>query len=465
VAQLSNRAYGCIQALEEKLLPAVLIKGRRQTSKLRDRLQHHCIPAVSVAVIHEGELDWAKTYGSETPGGKAVTSKSLFQSCSISKTIATATALRLVAAGQLELDRDVNEMLHSWQIPANPHTRDAPVTLRWLLSHRAGLNVGGFPGYEPGTLLPSLLQILRGETPSNTEAVRVEAQPGTAFRYSGGGTQVVQQLLEDVAGMPYARLAAREVLNPAQMTESTFAADPPLAVSGHYASCERLPGSYVIQPELAAAGLWSTPTDLVRFAMAIQRSYASHGFIRRDLAQEALKRTADGPTGLGFFLDGHGDQLRFSHSGGNSGFRCHMVAYASLGLGAVVMTNSDNGNPLISEVVNTIADCYAWPDFLVEREQIPLGADILERYSGTYAVRPDAGAPDFEIQIAAGDGVLAVRSPLGPGQLLPESETHFFGAEMPVEFEFKLEDGRAIGFKVSLGGAGMEGRRVEPQSS
>ncbi|HEX5939422.1 MAG TPA: serine hydrolase domain-containing protein, partial [Dehalococcoidia bacterium] len=270
----SDASLKAIEAVERRVLPAVLIKGSRETSTLEEALAQHNVPAVSIAVISGGRLQWARAYGAAHAGGEPVNTRTLFQSCSISKTIATVTALRLVDQRLLDLDRDVNELLTSWRVPDNPYTKGNPVTTRHLLSHRAGVNVGGFPGYEPDGPIPTLGQILRGEPPCNTEALRVDAEPGRAFRYSGGGMQILQQLLEDVSGIPYAKLATREVLNPAGMTRSTFEPSPTGVAAGHDLSGQIMVRSFAILPELAAAGLWSTPSDLARFAVAVQDSYA-----------------------------------------------------------------------------------------------------------------------------------------------------------------------------------------------
>lgn len=460
----TTRSEG-IEAVEHQLLPSVMIEGQRSTSSMAEALEEHNVPAVSVAVIAEGRIEWAHAWGRTTADGSLANSETLFQSCSISKPVAALTTLRLVASGALDLDADVDSLLRSWHIPDNPHTAGNPVTPRWLMSHRAGFNVRGFPGYAIGSQVPTLGQILRGEPPANTDALQVETAPGTAFRYSGGGTQVLQQLLEDLSGLPYSDLAKREVLDVAEMTVSTYEPSPEAAAFGHLASGKPMEGGYGIQPELAAAGLWSTPSDLARLAISMQRAYADDGgIIPRQLARAALTPVGDGPTGLGFFLESDGDRLRFSHNGGNTGFRCHLEAYASLGLGAAVMTNSDNGQILVNRIFNTIADTYGWPGFLTERKVVSVGQEVLDRYSGSYLLRLDEAPDGIPIKVAVGDGLLTFESPLGPGKLLAESETRFFGTQLPVEVEFHREDGQASGFTLVFGGTTtMEATRTDLQ--
>src|SRR6185436_9257568 len=137
----------------------------------------------------------------------------LFQAGSISKPVAAVAALRLVDAGRIDLDADVNDYLVSWKVPANEGWQPR-VTLRHLLSHTGGLTVHGFPGYARGQAVPTLVQVLDGAKPANTAAVRDNAVPGTQSRYSGGGTTIVQQMLIDVMGKPFPALMRELVLDP-----------------------------------------------------------------------------------------------------------------------------------------------------------------------------------------------------------------------------------------------------------
>ncbi len=206
-AEYSPAIEAKIAAVEQGLVPAVRIKGRTTARSVAERMKQDHVPGVTIAVINNYQVEWAKAYGmADAEAARPVTVDTLFQAASMSKPVTAMAALKLVEQGTLNLDVDVNKQLKSWQVPENEFTRQHPVDLRGLLSHTAGLTVHGFPGYKVGEPLPTVPQILDGIKPANTGAVRVNKLPGTGFRYSGGGTTIVQLLLTDVTGKPFAEL-------------------------------------------------------------------------------------------------------------------------------------------------------------------------------------------------------------------------------------------------------------------
>jgi CubicO group peptidase (beta-lactamase class C family) len=244
---------------------------------LADRMVADQVPGVSVAVIHNGATEWALGFGVVRLGGAPVTAETLFQAGSISKLVAAMAALHFVEQGRLSLDSDVNQVLTSWKIPPSAAAPGATVTLRELLSHTAGLTVHGFPGYAENSPIPALVQILDGEKPANTVPIRLEAPPGSRWKYSGGGYTVMQQLLIDVSHQPFPALLHDNVLAPIGMTHSTYEQPLPDVLTAKSATPYKrngapVEGGFHTYPEMAAAGLWSTPTDLARFAIEIQRS-------------------------------------------------------------------------------------------------------------------------------------------------------------------------------------------------
>ena len=343
-------------------------------------------PGVSIAVINDGKLEWARGYGVlEAGGNNPVTTATLFQACSISKPIAAMAALSLVDRGKLDLDEDLNRLLESWKIPQNEFTREKKVTLRRLLSHTAGTTVSGLRGYAADEQVPTLRQILEGVKPANPEAVRIDAVPGTQWRYSGGGFLVLQQLLIDVSHKPFPQIMRELVLQKLEMKQSTYQQPLPLslraqAARGHQPNGEKVNGNWFVYPEMAAGGLWTTPSDLARVVIELQKAKAgkSNRVLSRKMANEMLSdQMQNFPVamvserygrpiknqGLGFRLEGEGRAARFSHHGGNTGYRCFLVAYNDLGQGAVVMTNSDNGFELVQEIIRSIAKEYNWPNY------------------------------------------------------------------------------------------------------
>src|SRR5215469_16449796 len=230
------------------------------------------VAGLSLAVIENYKIVDVKAYGVIAPGSTTpVTPKTLFQAGSISKPVAAAGALSLVQQGKLSLDEDVNKKLTSWKVPENEFTQTEKVTLRRLMSHTAGLTVHGFPGYNVHDPLPTLVQIFNGEKPANTAPIRVDTVPGTKERYSGGGITIEQQLMIDVTGKPFPALMRQTVLDKIGMSDSSYEQPLPparaaMTAGGGYGDGKAVPGKWHVYPEMAAAGLWTTPTDLAKFA-------------------------------------------------------------------------------------------------------------------------------------------------------------------------------------------------------
>jgi CubicO group peptidase (beta-lactamase class C family) len=333
---------------------------------LHDRMTADRVPSISIAVIHNGEIEWAQGFGVAQLDGAPVTAETLFQSGSISKPVAAMAALRLAQEGKLSLDTDVNQALTSWKIPPSAAAPGAVVTLRELLNHTAGLTVQGFPGYAAGTPIPTLVQILNGEQPANTAPVRLEAPPGSRWKYSGGGYTVMQQLLIDVSHEQFAKLMRDAVLAPIGMTRSTYEQPLPMELRAGAATPYNADGTPVAggphtYPEMAAAGLWTTPTDLARYAIEIQRSL--RGDANHVLSAEMTKQmlvTGQGNYGLGLVIGGSPENPYFSHGGINAGFENSLVAYQRTGEGAAVMTNTQGGQQLADAVIRSIASVYGW---------------------------------------------------------------------------------------------------------
>ena len=387
--------------------PVVLAGEPTATRSLQDEMARLHVPGVSIALIRDGKIAWTRGYGVAYEGGPAVTPDTLFQAASISKPVTAMAALRLAERGQLDLDADINTVLTSWKLPPGPG--DTGVTARQLLSHTAGTSVSGFPGYAAGKPVPTLLQVLDGAPPANTKPVRIAAAPGGAWRYSGGGYSVVQQALVDRTRQPFDVLLAETVLTPAGMKDSRFAQPLPPALLAraalpHDEEGQPVAGGPYTYPELAAAGLWTTPSDLARFALDLQRS-AQGG---KGVLSPAMARTMLAPVknryGLGVNVEGEGQALSFAHGGSNTGYQNTLFAYANHGDGAVVMTNGANGSELAGSVLRALAAEYKWPTQQpVQRKAVALDLDAQEKLAGRYVV---PGLGDFTI--ARRDGKLMV---------------------------------------------------------
>jgi CubicO group peptidase (beta-lactamase class C family) len=335
-------------------------------------MQQLNVPGLSVAVIDNFEIVWAKGYGVIESGSTArVSTQTLFQAGSISKPVAATGALYLVEHGKLSLDEDLNQKLVSWKIPENEFTKDSKVTLRRIMSHTAGLTIHGFPGYDIDAPIPTLVQIFNGEKPANTAPIRVDTVPGTKARYSGGGTTIEQQVMIDVTGKSFPTLMNDIVLAKVGMTDSSYEQPLPparAAVTAHgtYVDGKTVHGSWHIYPEMAAAGLWTTPTDLSKFVIEIARS--KHGKSNRILSErmtrEMLTPVMEEPaigleTGLGFFLE-KDNPGQFGHNGGDEGFQALLTMNSESGQGAAIMANSDNGILIESLLLQRIVKEYGW---------------------------------------------------------------------------------------------------------
>jgi CubicO group peptidase (beta-lactamase class C family) len=327
------------------------------------------VPGVSIAVIKDFKVHWAKGYGiADVSSGAAVDADTVFQAASISKPVAAMAALKAVQDGKFTLDTDINTILKSWKLPGDGFTKDRPVTPRGLLSHTSGTGDGfGFPGYEPDAPRPSVVQILDGEKPSNVGKVRLERAPLTGHKYSGGASTIMQLAVTDAIGRPYPQLLSEWVLAPIGMSRSAY--EQPLsperdrnAARGHGGDGRARGVKWHVYPELAAAGLWTTPTDLAKFAIEVQLSLQgrSNKVLSRELVREMVTPVGVGPFGVGFVVMKEGEGWYFGHGGSNWGFQCDLFAHVLKGYGVAIMTNADSGGLVIRELRSRVAAAYGW---------------------------------------------------------------------------------------------------------
>lgn len=332
-------------------------------------LEQFHVPGVSVAVIVDFEVGWTRSWGvADVESGVPATDATLYQAASISKPVAAMASLKAAQVGLFDLDQDVNTILKSWSLRDAPFGGGLAVTPRMLMSHTAGLGDGfGFPGYEPGEPLPTVLQVLDGRPPSPLPAVRLVRPAMTACHYSGGGIEVQQLALTDTVGASFTQIMHDWVLKPIGMTRSTFEQPLPTELERSSARAHDQAGAAMgtrwhVYPEQAAAGLWTTPGDLGRFLVEVQRTLAGHSSLVLD---RATMRNMVTPVGVGQFAVGFavsqlGEGWYFEHGGDNWGFKAQVIGHVAKGYGAVIMTNGDNGQPVISEIQDRVARSYGW---------------------------------------------------------------------------------------------------------
>lgn len=440
------------KAVEENLHYLAVIKGRPDPGmSLADQMSRLHVPGVSIAVIHNQRIDWSKGYGLTRLGGPPVSTSTLFGAASMSKPVTAMAILRLVQEGKIDLDVDVNTYLKSWKIPANEYTKDHPVTVRELLSHTSGIGTHSGMIYDPDKGIPSVLEILDGKAPATTAPVRVESEPGKKYAYANGGYLILELLITDLTGKPFAEAMEELVLAPIGMSQSTYEAplSPEKAATAAMVYDENGTTGYAaahfVEPNAAAGGLWTTATDYAKFVIELEKEYAgeSHCVLNQKMAK-MMVTAGMGPSesirwGLGVRVGGTPPHIYFEH-GGSAVFQCDMVGYPSRD-GVVVLTNGGGGGPLSDQIVRSVAQAYGWPDFQpIEHTVVPVDPSKFGRYVGTY---------DF-IKVTQDGSHLMAEIPIGSKtqELFPESDTQYFLRDIGTRIIFDVKaDGSVTGLE------------------
>lgn len=479
-----------IRLFETSLRAAVSVQGAAEPRwTVSERMAYWKVPGLSLAVIRNGQLAWAQGYGVLQAGKpEKVDTQSLFSVGSVSKVGAAAVTLRLVDAGQLNLDRNVNGYLRRWQVPDTAYTAIRPVTLRGLLSHSAGLTVHGFPDFQPGAPLPTVIDTLEGRAPAVTDPVRVRLVPGAQYQYSGGGITVEQLVIEEVTGLAFPQAAQRYLFAPLGMRRSTYENPVPAALGniakahGDDGQPRALPRGYEAMPEMAASGLWTTPSDYARLVMAFIRSYhgAPGSFLSTTLAHQMMTEVGRSPVGLGPFLEGEGRTRRFSHGGANDSYKAWMEGHLGTGNGVVIFTNGSQGASLYAEVRRAVAVAEGWESALSDHVQVPamtLSARELEEKTGVYEVQDAADVVHFRhrshafaYRVSDQDGALYL-SALGDDEdvgqrLMPTDAVRFITDRGTTRVEFVRDyAGQVSRLIVRLADGVIEAQKVMAQAA
>ncbi len=393
-----------IKEVENNLIPFVPVKNFKGWN-IADRMKYYNVPGVSIAVIKDFKIEWAKGYGlADKSKNLPVTAETMFSAGSISKFVAAVAAFSLVQDGKLELDAPVNNYLTSWKIAENDFTRKTPVTLRMLLSHTAGTTQASYFGFTPDKKrLPTIVEILSGAEIAESRPVVVNSEPKKEFRYSGGGSIIAQLAMMDASKQNFADLTRQAIFNKLEMKNSTFAQPLPEKylpqAAWAYSSATWFRGMPYVYPQQAAAGLYTTPTDLAKFFIDVQKSYRGDGkILRQSFAREMLTPqvgVSDGSyreeMAVGPFLIQRTDNrepkgVYFEFTGVNAGFLAYGVASLTEGNGVVIMLNSgDDVNGLGKEIRRAVAKTYGWHKFLPDEiTPVDLNAGALDEYIGRY---------------------------------------------------------------------------------
>ena len=436
-----------ISNVENQIQPLLQIEGEEvPTYSIEQRLEELGIPGLSVAVVSNGKVEWAKGYGfADISEKRRVGTETLFLAGSISKPVAALRAHQMVEEGVFSLDTNINNYLVSWHLPDNEFTETEKVTLRRILNHTAGLTVWGFPGYDKGDTIPNTMDVLDGK--GNTDSVRVYKEPGESWMYSGGGYTIMQLAISDTEGIPFPQTMQENVLNPLGMDNSTFYNPLPekyhsIAATGYRDNGDEVEGKWPIYPEMAAAGLWTTPSQLILYALEIQKIQQSKedGILRFETVEEMLTPGMNGH-GLGPGIGEH----TYGHGGADEGFRASMTIWKDHPEAIIVMVNSDNGK-ILREVELAFAKAYDLPGIEPNLKTIiSLSDELKSKYTGRYNI-PEIG----ELEIFSYEDELAIYADFigDTVEIVAQSDSTLFDREDGTTFTFVSENDSVKGFRV-----------------
>ncbi len=435
-----------ISAVENNLQPTLQVTGEASPLyNIQARMKELGIPGLSIAVANGNKIEWAKSYGmADVATDREVDTNTLFLAGSISKPVSAVRIHQLAEDNTVDIDRNVNDYLKSWNLPDNKFTANEKVTLRRILNHTAGLTVWGFPGYDKGDKIPTVGKVLDGG--GNTDPVRVYKEPGESWQYSGGGYTIMQLLVTDLENDSFPNIMDKHVLRPLGMNVSTFENPLPekyheIAATGYRFDGSEVEGKWPIYPEMAAAGLWTTPSELIKYGMEIQAIYLNKkdGLLQFDTTAEMLKPG----------LNNHGlgpvsSETHFGHGGADEGFRANLVAWKDAPIVVVIMVNSDNGS-IMQEIMLSIASIYDLPGFKPDTRSVTeLTVAERHKFAGVYEIE-NLG----KVTLTVKDAGLESTAPFlpNPGYLVPETSNAFFDRASGLTIKFSVEGETVIGFE------------------
>jgi len=445
-----------IKEVENNITGNLLINNQRPGT-MDERMAKYKVKGLSIAVIDNNKIAWAKGYGwADEKDKRPVTTKTLFEPGSISKSLNAVGILKLVQDHKLDLNTDINTYLKSWKFPYDSLSKGKVITLADILSHTAGLSVHGFPGHNINGPIPTVYQVLDSESPAVTPAVRSEFEPGLKFQYSGGGITISQVILTDITGQLYDEWMYDNVLKPIGMVNSTYAQPPTkqqqlFCASAYHGDGTPIENKFHVYPEQAAAGLWMTPSDLCQYIIDMQLAYkgAPSKVLNSEMVKLHLTPYHDASSAMGTFIEDHDGAKYFQHSAGNDGFCGQFYGSLDDGFGVVIFMNSENFT-LIGEVLNSVAKAYQWKNFYREprhKTSIDVSDKVIKAYEGIYLFDntwAGIGKKDNEYRFYTG-GTYA--------KMYFASPTLFFNEEFQADKEFlKDAQGHVTGYTRTVNG-------------
>ncbi|MCA6075020.1 serine hydrolase domain-containing protein [Fulvivirga sedimenti] len=406
------------EQLEQGIRRQVKFSGEPENfSSIPDKMKEYQIPALSLAIIKNGEIEWSDVYENEDfADEQTLDCTSIFQAASLSKPVTVMAAVRMYSAGEIDLDTNIQDYLKDFEIPEGKQRAENPVTFRNIFSHTSGINPGGYQGYNRSLPMPTDMDILRGSEGVNTPAIEVTSTPNETLAYSGGAYTLAEVALQNIFNDEFSTIMKRWILDPAGMNHSEFtqplpASDSNRVAKGYTFSGDMVEGGWRNHPEQAAAGLWSNSVDLAKFLIEIYKAYNGEVSIFSQSEINSLLNDERNGHVYGFIIDRSGDDISITHYGGNEGYRTGMTISLTSGNGLVYLTNSDNGGTLGNELLLSASQIYDWRHFSqteVQRKQVD--QKILKALPGNYRWNNQI---DLSITFDANDGLISLIFPNG----------------------------------------------------
>ncbi|MDC6350111.1 serine hydrolase [Zeaxanthinibacter sp. PT1] len=434
-----------LEKIEMNLPPVHYLEGQAQMQTIPQAMGRYQVAGVSMAFVNKGKLQWTKSYGyASLEDSTLISPATVFAGGSLSKPITAIAALSMVEGGLMPLDENVNTILKDYQLPENSYTVKEKITLRRLITHKAGIKNELWASYFPNEAVPSLTAMLSGTPPSMNQPVEVIAVPGSREQYSNPGYSVIQKILEDVSGQSFDDIIQERIFSAAGMSSSTMQQPIPESLAQKRATGydkDGLPYPYKLFPFKAAGGIWTTPEDMAKFMIAIMDDY--HKDSRKLLSRKMAKTVFDSSTGrLGFTKEIKDDQILFDHWGSNAGFSCYMVGHLDKEQGVVIMTNSDRGFDLLAAIARSVAMEYQW-GFLEPEiyNPIEIQAGVLKDYTGTFSDKKPGG---MHMEFQMRNSALYISTASQDHKLIPVTNSKFISAEDNHAYEFIRDENNVI---------------------
>ncbi len=395
------------------------------------------IPGLSIAFVDSNKIAWAASFGFKNLStSEEVSEQTVFTGASLSKPLAAIAALKAVESGKIDLDENVNNVLDGWKIPDNEFTVDEKVTLRRLIGHSAGIRNDLWSSYLPDEKVPTLTQMLAGQSPSVDPVTAVIFTPGSEVKYSNPGYSIIQKILADVYQDSFDDILETLVFRPSGMQESSFKQPMPAELKERRAVGydENLkPYPYRLFPYKAAGGVWTTPTDMARFVITLLEDYeGKKNILSPAMMAEVFSRQRE-RLGFSKIFNDNSEDLIFRHYGSNQGFTSYLVGSLLRKQAVIVMINSDNGFALLDYIARAVAEYYKW-DYLKPT--------IHDRYTaeiptiGEYQGRFDHYSEILTFNLNEGYLWVTSEKEQTPKKLVPVGNSQFISIDSSVKYEF-----------------------------